>query len=165
MLSILPLWRWIRRGNIYLAGYTGGSLPLVNAYQTFDGGGFNEGFIAKIGGVPKPAVFVSAATNQLGPVAAGSIVSAYGVGLATETDSATTIPLPLTLGGTSIGIVDSTGAATSAALFFVSPDQINLEIPLKRCHWRRVHYHHRRQRGPPQAAPLPLPPSRPACLF
>ncbi len=35
--------------NIYLAGYTAGAdLPLVNALQSTDGGGFNEGFFAKI---------------------------------------------------------------------------------------------------------------------
>ncbi len=35
--------------NIYLAGYTAGpDLPLVKALQTTDGGGFNEGFFAKV---------------------------------------------------------------------------------------------------------------------
>jgi Beta-propeller repeat len=35
--------------HIYVAGYTAGSdLPLVKAYQSTDGGGFNEGFFAKV---------------------------------------------------------------------------------------------------------------------
>jgi hypothetical protein len=34
--------------NIYLTGYTAGNLPLVNAYQSTNGGGFNEGFFAMI---------------------------------------------------------------------------------------------------------------------
>jgi hypothetical protein len=35
-------------GSIYLTGYTAGALPLVNAYQSANAGGFNEGFFAKI---------------------------------------------------------------------------------------------------------------------
>ncbi len=119
--------------NIYLAGYTAGSLPLVNAYQSTNAGGFNEGFFAKIAGAPKqgPAVaaLVSAASSLAGTVAVGSIVSAYGADLATRTASGTTLPLPKTLAGTSVKIVDSKGAGTAAPLFFVSPGQVNFQIP------------------------------------
>jgi uncharacterized protein (TIGR03437 family) len=118
--------------NIYLAGYTTGGLPLVNAFQSTNGGGYNEGFFAKIS-APKPvgtATYVSAASSLAGaPVAAGSIVSGYGADLATGTVLASTLPLPKTLVGTSVNIVDSTGVTTPAPLFFVSPLQVNFQIP------------------------------------
>ncbi len=54
---------------------------------------------------------------------------AFGVNLSTETASATTIPLPTTLAGVSVKIKDSAGAERDAPLFFVSPGQINYQIP------------------------------------
>jgi Beta-propeller repeat len=43
------------QGNVYLTGYTAGALPLVSAFQSTNGGGFNEGFFAKIAtGLPSP---------------------------------------------------------------------------------------------------------------
>ena len=43
------------QGNIYLTGYSAGAIPLVNAHQSTNAGGFNEGFFAKIAtGLPPP---------------------------------------------------------------------------------------------------------------
>jgi len=118
-------------GNIYLAGYTAGGLPLVNAHQSATAGGFNEGFFAKISS-PKAvglATFVNAASSLLGVVAAGSIVTGYGVDLATGVASGN--PTAPTLAGTSVNIVDSAGVTTPAPLYYVgvSPSQVNLLIP------------------------------------
>lgn len=74
---------------------------------------------------PRPAVSVSAASYTSGDIATGSIVTIFGTGLATETLVATTLPLPLKLGGTRVTIRDSFGMVHDAALFFVSPTQIN----------------------------------------
>ncbi len=79
--------------------------------------------------IPNRATLGSAASIQLPFVAGGSIVTAYGTDLATGIASATTLPLPNTLLGTSVNIVDSSGASTSGALFYVSPGQVNFEIP------------------------------------
>lgn len=57
-------------------------------------------------------------------VAAGAIVSIFGSNLATAVRAATTIPLPFELDGTRV-----TFAGRAAALFFVSPGQINAQIP------------------------------------
>jgi uncharacterized protein (TIGR03437 family) len=117
-------------GSIYLAGYTAGALPLVNPFQSTSGGGYNEGFFAKITNpVPVPAAFVSAASSQPGPAAAGEILSAYGSDLATATASATTLPLPTSLGGTTVTVIDSNGVSSPAPLFFVSSGQINFLLP------------------------------------
>ena len=79
--------------------------------------------------VPSAFRDVNAASFATGPLANGSIVSAFGTGLAGSTASATSVPPPVSLGGDSITIKDSTGASIPAPLFFVSPGQINFAIP------------------------------------
>ena len=78
---------------------------------------------------PRPLVSVSAANYATGPLAVESITAAFGTGLATATDAATTLPLPTTLAGTTVIFRDSTGAERAAPLFFVSPNQINYQVP------------------------------------
>ncbi|MFN0119203.1 MAG: hypothetical protein ACKV2V_01735 [Blastocatellia bacterium] len=58
-----------------------------------------------------------------------SIMASFGVMLSSRTDSATTVPLPKTLGGTTVRVRDSAGAERLADLFFVSPGQVNYLIP------------------------------------
>lgn len=81
-----------------------------------------------VGQDPPPVVHVSAADFNGGQIAAGSIAAAFGTGLATGTVSAT-LPLPTTLGGTQVMIIDSAGANHLAPLFYVSPGQVNYLIP------------------------------------
>ena len=59
-------------------------------------------------------------------VAPGGLVSIFGNGLATETLNAETSPLPTNLGGTSVTV-----NGIPAALLFVSPTRINLQIPFE----------------------------------
>jgi uncharacterized protein (TIGR03437 family) len=61
--------------------------------------------------------------------AAESIVSAFGLGLTTQTQSATGLPLPTTLGGLTVSVRDAAGFERFAPLFFVSPNQLNFQIP------------------------------------
>jgi uncharacterized protein (TIGR03437 family) len=68
------------------------------------------------------------AAGQVEPFAAGSIVSAYGTNLATGTASASSLP-PTSLDGTTVTVTDSAGVARPAPLFYVSPVQVNYEIP------------------------------------
>ncbi|MFN0120307.1 MAG: DUF1800 family protein [Blastocatellia bacterium] len=81
---------------------------------------------------------VNAQTNTLAIVSAASygqavaqecIVSGFGVNLATTAVGATTTPLPTALGGTTIKARDSAGTERLAPLFFVSPNQVNFQIP------------------------------------
>jgi uncharacterized protein (TIGR03437 family) len=60
-------------------------------------------------------------TRRLAP---GTIVAAFGTNLSTSMAVATTIPLPKELGGTRVTV-----SGQQAALFFVSPLQVNYQIP------------------------------------
>src|SRR5262249_59027412 len=53
----------------------------------------------------------------------------FGQSLATLTQPATTLPLPLSLAGTTVRVRDSRGTQRDAPLFFVSPGQVNYQIP------------------------------------
>lgn len=79
--------------------------------------------------VVNTAVTVSAA-NYRGPaLASRSIVAAFGAGLATITLPAPSQPLPTSLGGTTVKVKDSAGTERPAPLYFVSPLQVNYQIP------------------------------------
>ncbi len=68
---------------------------------------------------------VSAAGYQ-GVVARGSVTSLFGSMLASRTEIATGIPLPLTLAGVRVTV-----NGLDAPLWFVSPSQINFQIPFE----------------------------------
>jgi uncharacterized protein (TIGR03437 family) len=72
---------------------------------------------------------VSAASFSDGPLARAQIVAAFGSHLATQTASASDLPLPTELAGARVLITDSQGVERAAPLFFVSPSQINYQIP------------------------------------
>ncbi len=72
---------------------------------------------------------VSAANYQKGFLARGSIASAFGASLSLATQSAPGIPLPTNLAGTNVTIKDSLGRQRLAPLFYVSPNQVNFQIP------------------------------------
>ncbi len=63
------------------------------------------------------------------PIAPESIVAAFGNGLANTTQSASTNPPPTTLGGTSVTVRDSAGTSRDAGIFYVSPTQVNYQVP------------------------------------
>ena len=72
---------------------------------------------------------VSAASYGTGAVAAESIVAGFGANLATATGFGTSLPLPATLGGVSVAVTDALGIERLAPLFFVSPAQVNYQVP------------------------------------
>lgn len=72
---------------------------------------------------------VVSAASYVAPVAPESIASAFGEGFAFQAVNATAMPLPTTLGGTTVSVTDSLGVTRSAPLFYVSPGQINFETP------------------------------------
>ncbi len=76
-----------------------------------------------------PPANVSAASYSASALAPEAITAVFGSKLATTTKVATTQPLPTSLEGTSVTIRDGSGTQRSAPLFFISPNQINYQIP------------------------------------
>lgn len=92
---------------------------------------------APLGGViinPRQGAFnqtlaaVSAASYN-GELAVESIAAAFGENLANSTAAATSQPLPTTLAGVTVKVKDAAGVERDAPLFFVSPGQINYQVP------------------------------------
>ncbi len=72
---------------------------------------------------------VSAASYSGNEIAVESIVAAFGVGFASESQSANTLPLPTELAGTKVVVKDRVGVDRLAPLFFVGPSQVNYLLP------------------------------------
>lgn len=73
---------------------------------------------------------VSAASYNTEPVLArDSIVSAFGTALAIDTLAAPPPTLPVGLQGTRVFVRDSTGTERRAPLFYISPTQVNYQMP------------------------------------
>ncbi|MBI1765799.1 MAG: hypothetical protein HYR56_30715 [Acidobacteria bacterium] len=78
----------------------------------------------------RPLVTNLSAASYLGAeVASDSMIAAFGANLATRAESATSLPLPTALAGTYVKVRDSAGLERDAALFFVSPGQVNYLVP------------------------------------
>jgi uncharacterized protein (TIGR03437 family) len=76
-----------------------------------------------------PVTSVSAASFAREALAPESIVAAFGIGLATRLETATTQPLPTQLAGTTLRVRDSAGVERLAPLFFTAPQQVNYLLP------------------------------------
>jgi uncharacterized protein (TIGR03437 family) len=70
------------------------------------------------------SVVNAASFAPLQPISPGSLVSILGTGLATSTAGASVVPLPNSIAGVSV-----TFSGIVAPLMFVSPNQINLQVP------------------------------------
>jgi uncharacterized protein (TIGR03437 family) len=119
-------------GNIYVAGnMVGTTLPTTPGVvqPSYHGGqgAYGDGLIAKI--APTGPVVTLAPAGQVEAFAAESIMSVYGTDLATGTAAALSLPLQTSLDGNSLTVTDSAGVTRPALLYFVSPGQINFEIP------------------------------------
>ena len=77
---------------------------------------------------PKVAV-ASAASFVSTQIAPDSIVAGFGTGMAIGVQLANSLPLPTNLLGTTVKVTDSSGTTRDAALFYVSPAQINFHVP------------------------------------
>lgn len=120
----------------WIPGFTqnknGLALPLdVNyqpkpAYDSMVDAFKNAAVLGHAGASPFDAISATSGTTLIAP---DSLVSIFGSGLAASTESATTDPLPTTLGGVTLQVTDSVGAQRLAPLLFVSPGQINCLIP------------------------------------
>ena len=71
----------------------------------------------------------SAASFVAGSIAPESIAAVFGNGLTGTAQSACCLPLPTSLGGTTVSITDAAGTTRQAPLYYVSPAQVNFEVP------------------------------------
>jgi len=76
-----------------------------------------------------PVTGVPATNFRTDGVAMESIVAAFGQNLATRSERANTVPLPTTLAGATVRISNGVGTGILAPLFFVSPGQVNFQVP------------------------------------
>ena len=130
-------------GNAYVTGRTTsseGTFPVtVGPDLTFNGGGQfgGDAFVAKIGDEPLGPPTLPAnsvvngasfrpATEPDSAIAPGAIVAIFGADLASDTQVATVVPLPTTLGDTRVTFND-----IPAPPFFVSGGQINAQVPFE----------------------------------
>jgi uncharacterized protein (TIGR03437 family) len=79
-------------------------------------------------GTPAAAVTSGASYSRV-EQAPESLASAFGENLATTTAPASALPLPTTLGGTTVKVRDALGVERFAPLLFVSPLQVNYQLP------------------------------------
>jgi uncharacterized protein (TIGR03437 family) len=78
---------------------------------------------------PNAAIAASAASFNLFNLAPEAISSLFGANLATSTQVAQSLPLPTQLAGVSLRLRDQSGVERNAPLFFVSPNQLNFQVP------------------------------------
>ncbi len=122
-------------GNAFVAGFTRSKdFPTTTgAFQPSPANNLSgslDAVVARIVAVSSASTTtVSAASFASAPVAPESIVAAFGTDLAVATQTATAIPLPAELAGTTVKIRDSAGSEMFAPLFFVSNAQVNYLIP------------------------------------
>ena len=76
----------------------------------------------------QPLTITSAASTSAG-LAPESLATAFGANLANGTAMAEVTPWPTSLGGVVVQITDSAGVMRPAGLIYVSPTQINFQIP------------------------------------
>ncbi len=77
----------------------------------------------------EPVAATVSAASYLFQLAPKEIASAFGQNFAATTVNATDKPLPTSLAGVTVKVKDSAGVERLAPLFFVSPSQINYQIP------------------------------------
>lgn len=76
----------------------------------------------------QPVAIASAASSSAG-LAPESLATVYGTNLATQTGMALATPWPTMLGGVTVQVTDSAAVSRSAGLIYISPTQINFQIP------------------------------------
>lgn len=74
-------------------------------------------------------ITTASAGNWLSIVAPDSIAAGFGNGFSAGNTSATSLPLPVSLGNAIVTVTDSSGTKLPASLFLVSTGQINYLIP------------------------------------
>jgi uncharacterized protein (TIGR03437 family) len=104
------------------------SVPVVANGKVYVGTGNSLSVFGLLNEPPQPALIslVNAASFQPGPVAPGSLISIFGSNLAPVTVSVAGSPLPRNLAGVTLSI-----GGIACPLLFVSPNQVNAQVPFE----------------------------------
>ena len=116
--------RWSAIGSLKTAAIPLRAVLLANG-KVLVLGGNGSGAELFDSGTATVASVSAASFAAGGSLAPESIAAAFGANLATDTQTAPSLPLPTQLAGVSVKVRDSAGAERLAPLFFVSPGQIN----------------------------------------
>jgi len=127
----------IPAGGSIFASYGFASLPnpsnVVFGFSGVDAGGaaWSTALTVLFQGPQTPITVagISNAASGQQAYAPGMILSVYGAGLGDLAQTATAIPLPVMLSGLDAWLSNTGGSAALAPLYYVSPDQVNLQIP------------------------------------
>src|SRR5262245_55749066 len=117
--------RSIATGNLNIARRLHTATLLLNG-KVLITGGFNDAQLATLNSAElyDPVTGRWSETGSLNALLASEAIAAgFGAVLATMTSSATTLPLPTSLAGTTVEVKDIGGIERLAPLFFVSPTQ------------------------------------------
>ncbi|MEP7337365.1 MAG: M12 family metallopeptidase [Acidobacteriota bacterium] len=118
-----------RFGTLWIQPGTYRDVRLLNKPMTLRAGLGGVTIQPVQGAFGDPTLASISAASYNGELAPDSIAAAFGVSLAASTAIASSLPLPTTLGGVTVKVKDAEGATRDAPLFFVSPGQINYQIP------------------------------------
>lgn len=115
--------------GLAVADFNGDGRPDLAVADSGAGTGMSGAAMVLLNASPGALETVNAASFAQGrPVAAESIVSAFGKDLATATQLPPP-PLGTNVAGTTVSVTDAAGSERAANVFFVSPGQVNYEIP------------------------------------
>src|SRR6266851_4902986 len=121
-------------GSYWAAGEWWGAYPLsVQPQNNFT---TDRAQLSVLSGHLAPGSFttVSAASSTGFAFAPDSLVTGYGAGLALDSQPASDIPLPTSLGGVQVELTNAAGAQMLAPLVYVSPGQVNYLVQANVAH-------------------------------
>jgi uncharacterized protein (TIGR03437 family) len=123
-------------GGVYVATLTTGQLNQSGSPQiltaTYSG---DDSFATSTSNPQGQSVFgtqvtaVNGASQTVANYAPDMWVTLYGDNLANTTLTASQVPYPNSLAGTTVTLTDANGTVRQAPLYFVSPSQVNMLIP------------------------------------
>ena len=113
--------------RVNLPSFPVGSWPLVAVYAGSPT--VQASTSAPFALLVKPALLFSSSASAQTILAPDSLATVYGTDFSFVSVQASSLPLPVNLGGVHISVLGTSEGAVDAALLFVSPGQVNFLVP------------------------------------